>query len=52
MRKSLSLAKPPSAQSFFLTSLAYMDVDQGRMQDAEALRLCESSEGNLNHLLS
>ena len=36
----LTLAKP-RPQRFFLASLAYMDVGQGRKQDAEALRLCE-----------
>jgi hypothetical protein len=38
MKKSFSLAKTPRTQRFFLASLAYMDVGQGRKQDAEALR--------------
>ena len=34
----MTLAKTPRPQRFFLANLAYMDVGQGRKQDAEALR--------------
>ena len=46
----MTLAKTPRPQRFFLASLAYMDVGQGRKQDAEALRLCESHDWDLIHL--
>ena len=42
MKIHLFSRKDAKTQRVFLASLAYMDVGQGREQDAEALRLCES----------